>query len=171
MEDLQDSVRRLLDRAELSDLVHRYAMGIDLRDWTLYRSCFDRDLTVTFVPEIAGVPNGAIAADDWVAMARGQVGTLRGTQHLCSVYATDIDGDSAEVTSYYQAAHFEPSAEGDATFVHRGLYHGCARTSQGWKILAVHAQVLWGEGNRAVIDHAVAGTGTLGSGIMTPPRP
>ncbi len=33
-------LKHLVDRAEISDVVHRYATAIDRRDWALLESCF-----------------------------------------------------------------------------------------------------------------------------------
>jgi hypothetical protein len=34
-----EAVRHLLDRAETTDVVTRFAVALDTRDWTLWRSC------------------------------------------------------------------------------------------------------------------------------------
>lgn len=64
-------VRRLHDRAEISDVQLRYATGTDSRDWELFRSCFTERIEVDFSDGF-GQPVARVDADDWVrATARG----------------------------------------------------------------------------------------------------
>src|SRR5438270_1393452 len=42
---LDPAVRLLLDRAEIHDVIMRYAAGVDRRDFELVRACFTPDVT------------------------------------------------------------------------------------------------------------------------------
>ena len=49
---MSDDLKYLCDRADLTDLINKYATGIDTRDWKLYRSIFaDEVFVYDFVVE------------------------------------------------------------------------------------------------------------------------
>jgi hypothetical protein len=41
-------IQELLDRAEISDVVHRYATGLDTQNWPLLRSIFLDEIDMDF---------------------------------------------------------------------------------------------------------------------------
>lgn len=57
------------DRFCIEQTLARFAAGIDLRDWDLYRSVFTDQIDVDYSSYRAG-SSGRMAADDWVARAR-----------------------------------------------------------------------------------------------------
>lgn len=147
-------LKTLSDRAELSELIHRYAFGIDTRDWKLFRSIFADQLHMDF-SSYSGSPGADMTGDDWVAGCRRMLPGFDATQHVLSNFMFDLRGDEATVTVYMQAEHFIANADGDGSHTLGGYYvHQCRRGSDGWKIHATTLNVTWSRGNRHVYQLA-----------------
>ena len=67
------SLQLLLDRAEISDVQLRYATGVDMRDWKLFRSCFADEIEVDFTSVFAGGGPRTVSGDQWTEAARRTV--------------------------------------------------------------------------------------------------
>ena len=88
----------LLDRAEISDVFHRYALGVDMRDWEMFRSCFTDDVEADFTSIWPGLV--VKGADEWVQRAENLIEGFDATQHIITNHTHDIRGDTAKSTSY-----------------------------------------------------------------------
>jgi len=149
------TVEILLDRAAISDVFHCYAMGVDTRDWDLFRTCFTDDVEADF----SSLWPGAVfhGGDAWVAQARGIVDGLDATQHIITNHTHDIQGDTAKSTSYLHAQHVFKNGFGGEQHVVAGYYsYDMVRTDDGWKIQKYSLTATWGSGNTAVFDMASA---------------
>jgi 3-phenylpropionate/cinnamic acid dioxygenase small subunit len=151
----ESKLRLLLDRMEIGDTVHRYASGIDMRDWNLYRSCFTDDIELDFSSADPAMPT-AIKADEWVNFVRAALGGFESTQHISSNHVITVKGDEAGCVSYMQATHYLPNDRGDNSFTLGGYYtDNLVRTSNGWKIKKRRLTVTWSAGNRSVMELAL----------------
>ena len=59
-------IRQLEDRAEISEQVIKYAMGVDRRDWAMFASCFTNPVFSGFSG--GGIPAATISRADLVAL-------------------------------------------------------------------------------------------------------
>lgn len=151
-----EKVEVLVARAELQELIHRYAFGIDTRDWALFRSIFADELYMDF-SSFSGAPGEHMSGDTWVARCRAMLPGFDATQHLLSNFMFDLDGDSGKVTVYMQAEHFIANRDGDASHTLGGYYvHQVRRGPPGWKIHGTTLNVTWSRGNRHVYQLAAA---------------
>jgi 3-phenylpropionate/cinnamic acid dioxygenase small subunit len=82
------------DRQDISDLLVRYATGIDRRDWALFRTVFTDDCELDY-GEI-GVWNGADAVTDFMEEVHAMAGH---TMHRLSNQEITVDGDKAATTN------------------------------------------------------------------------
>lgn len=146
-------LQMLLDRAEINDVVIRYALGMDLQDWELFRSCLTDEVEADY-SEATGQPAAMMRVQDFVAFVRGILSTngLR-TQTLSTNHATTVEGDSATCNSYYIAQHYLPNADGSGRVfnVHGWYTDTLVRTAQGWKICKVKVTVRWATGNPKIL--------------------
>ncbi len=144
------TLQTLLDRAEISDVIHRYAMAIDTRDWKLFRTCFTDDVVAdatSFIPDLV-----VTGADEWVAWVAAGINGLDATQHIITNHAHDIEGDSAKCSSYMHAQHVLKNDLGSDQYLLAGHYnYHMARTPDGWKIKSYVVTVSWASGNAALI--------------------
>ncbi len=146
----EQEVQLLADRAAISDVLHRYATGLDMRDWALYRSVFTDEVDIDF--SSAGIPAGRMKADDWVERLRVPFAGFDATQHLSANHVHDIRGDEATCTSYMRAEHFVINSEGENYYTLGGYYtNRLVRTADGWKLCGVTLTVTWNRGNRNVM--------------------
>jgi hypothetical protein len=102
---MDDATRALLDRAELDEVMNRYAASIDLRDWARLRTVFadgeiEADFTSMGVKQVFRGP-----AERWVDTVRQTITGFDATQHFFANHSAEVDGDRAVDTRYMQARH------------------------------------------------------------------
>ena len=83
------------DRQDISDLLVRYATGIDRRDWPLFRTVFTDDCELDY-GEI-GVWKGVDAVADFMEKVHAMAGH---TMHRLSNQAITLRGDEATARTY-----------------------------------------------------------------------
>lgn len=147
------SVQYLLDRAAITDVVNRYGIAIDRRDWALLRGCFADDIEADF--RGFGAREVVTGADQWVEAVRATIDGLESSQHTITNHMIEIDGDRATCTAYIRALHHLPNPRGDSLYTIGGYYtEALVRTADGWKIAKYSLTVTWQTGNRDVLRQA-----------------
>jgi len=150
----EDNMQCLLDRAAISDVQLRYATGVDMRDWPLFRSCFTDEIE-TESSSAVGSPPQRIKADEWVERVRRTLNGMEATQHMITNQVITLNGDEATCVAYVQARHHLPNETGGSDQVMYGYYtNRFVRTTEGWKIRARKLTVLWNEGNMEIFEVA-----------------
>jgi uncharacterized protein (TIGR02246 family) len=86
------------DRQDISDLLVRYATGIDRRDWPLFRTVFTDDCELDY-GEI-GSWTGVDAVTEFMQQAHAMAGY---TMHRLTNQAITVDGDKAAARTYIDA--------------------------------------------------------------------
>lgn len=147
-----ENIARLVDEREIADALYRFAEGIDLHDWELYRSAFADTLTFDYTSHRPGSA-GTVPADAWVARARARFETLDATQHTMTNPRIQICGDSAACSMYVEARH---SVEINGVTEHctiGGRYlNELVRRGDEWVISVLRLQVRWVQGDRRILD-------------------
>lgn len=134
------AVQILVERQQIVDVFNRYAMGVDLRDRDLYRSCFTDELELDMIGMAGSQP-----ADEWVAKALDLVSNYEATQHIISNHVIEIDRDTATGTAYLQAQHF--NREAGKSLLLGGYYaNEFTRTKEGWRISKLVLKSTWTQG-------------------------
>ena len=150
----QAKLQLLMDRSEISDVVIRYATGIDMRDWQAYLSCFTDEVDIDFTSWSGGSPVH-LTAKQWTKIVRRAISGFKSTQHISSNHVITVNGDEATCISYMQAQHYLPTEAGSNCFTLGGFYtNTLVRTSQGWKIKKCKLTVTWSDGNRGLFKEA-----------------
>ena len=143
--DLDARIRRLEDRALISEQVIRYAMAVDRRDWIMFADCFTDPVHADYSEN--GLAAAEFARDDLVAIVRGAVSGYTATQHLSPNHVIEFnehDPDRAICHSYMYAQHHDGDSDGGALFLLRGSYtNHMLRTSDGWRIERLVQHVSW----------------------------
>jgi hypothetical protein len=143
----EPTLRHLIDRAEITDLVLRFARAMDGQDWSLLRSCLAPEVAVDY-SDLRGDPPATVSADAFVA---ARVAGLAGlvTQHISTNHLVTIDGDRAECASCFLIHRVDPAARpGSNSFDTAGHYlHRLSRTPGGWRISGITQTVVWNRGN------------------------
>ena len=119
------------DRQDISDLLVRYATGIDRRDWPLFRTVFTDDCELDY-GEI-GAWNGIDAVTHFMTQAHAMAGH---TLHRLSNHAITVDGDTAAARTYVDALIMAgDNHAGGAGVSGIGFYDDeMVRTADGWRI-------------------------------------
>ncbi len=149
----------LIAREELRDLVHRYALAIDGRDWPAYRACFvdliELDFSAAMRTPSAWEP---MPADAWVERCRVFFERLTATQHIPALLAVDIDGAQAKGCKQLHAQHYHKAFSPPVQLMTGRYDFEATRAGDQWRFTRLKLHVGWEEGNRAVVDHAYGGS-------------
>lgn len=88
-------IRRMKDRLEILDCLHRYTRGVDRFDRDLMLSAYHADAV-----DQHGVAEGVAGAFvDWAISWHGQFQTRH--QHIITNHTIELDGDTAHGETYY----------------------------------------------------------------------
>lgn len=145
----------MTDHQEICETLYRYALALDTRNWTLYRSIFSDQVDFDF-STYHGRPAVRMHADDLVASAAQLFAGFSSTQHTMSNPIVDIDGDKARCTMYIQAAHsVEPDPDA-AWFIMGGHYEDTLeRSTSGWVLTGVTMKLRWTRGDKSIMRTAL----------------
>jgi SnoaL-like domain len=156
-----------VDHQQITELVYTYALGIDTRNWSLYRGVFADHVAIDFTSYSGGAPF-TTTADAWLSRVKPLFTGLAATQHSMTNPIVHVDGETATCTMYMQAFHaLEPSTgsatSDDNSFTIGGYYTDTfVRTGSGWLVDGVTLTVLWRRGNESIMATAAArGTAAL----------
>jgi hypothetical protein len=122
--DLQE----LSDRQEIADLLHRYARGVDTRDWDLWRTVFTADAYIDY-RSAGGIEGNRDTVGEWLASVLADFPV---TQH----YITNIEASIVEDSATVRALFYNPMIfPGGSQLSHCGGWydHQLVRTSDGWR--------------------------------------
>jgi uncharacterized protein (TIGR02246 family) len=127
------------DRAEITQLLARYAISCDRRDFDDVGRCFTEDGQATYSGKRLDPGRAAIVA---------HLQPLAGipmTQHVVGTPSITVDGDTATAISYTTVTFVRPTDGGGHEAVHRGLSYDdkLVRTAEGWKFQERFHQALW----------------------------
>jgi 3-phenylpropionate/cinnamic acid dioxygenase small subunit len=136
-----DQVRS--DKQDISEVLIRYATGVDRRDWDLFRSCFMSDVDAEYEGIETWSDVEAITA--FMVAVHADMGH---TMHQLSNIAIDVTGDAATARTYVDAVLM--TSDGAGGLNTQGVYDDeLVRTIDGWRIARrrftmVHASALGG---------------------------
>jgi uncharacterized protein (TIGR02246 family) len=127
------------DRAEITELLARYAIACDRREFEQVGECFTEDGQATFAGTRLEPGRAAIVAH------LAPLADVAMTQHVVGTTSITLDGDRATATSYTTVTFVRPAPDGGHEAVHRGLSYDdqLVRTADGWKFAERFHQALW----------------------------
>lgn len=150
--DLEARVVALEDRAAISDVVIRFAYGLDLADWELYGSTLADELFVDF-RESTGMEPRTWTRAEWCGFAAEVLNGFDARQHISSNHRIELAGDRAVCLAYMYAQHHLPGAPGGDDLLMRGWYeYELERTAAGWQIDRLTQHYTWGTGNDLIFE-------------------
>jgi hypothetical protein len=135
------------DRAEVFDVLNRYADAADRRDWSLYDQVFTPDATADYgVSKLAG-------REAIVALIRNSLGGCGPTQHLLGNHTVQVDGDEAHASCKVRAFSRGAGDRSADTYELLGTYyHDLVRTADGWRTQHLRMDVAVELGTRDVLQ-------------------
>ncbi|MCV7402778.1 nuclear transport factor 2 family protein [Mycobacterium fragae] len=116
------------DRQDITEVLLRYATGIDRRDWALFRNVFTDDCELDY-GEI-GVWKGVDAVTEFMQQAHALAGH---TMHRLTNQVITLDGDEAQARTYVDALIMVGDNKSGVNGI--GYYDDdLVRTDDGWRI-------------------------------------
>ena len=101
------AVQLLADRAEIHDVMMRYAAAVDRRDWQLLEDCFVPDLVVL------GWGDGKFKnRADLLEFIKG-VAYFHTTMHMMGNQFIEVDGDTGAMDTYAMLTHHHDGPDGE----------------------------------------------------------
>ena len=134
------AIRNLQDRADITDVLYRYASTIDRFDLDGLRRVLADDAWARYGN--AEPVSGGDAVAGWIEEATENVVWQH---HLLSVYHVEVEGDRARALVYHTSHQvFEDAPDTAKLLV--GRYHNeLRREPDGWRISRLVLEILWGE--------------------------
>jgi hypothetical protein len=144
-----EKLQTLIDRGAVAELMLRYGMSIDSKDWAALRSCFadEMEIDVSETPFGTGAPRLRMSGDKWLAQIQRTLMKFAVTQHMIAPYHIEVSGDQAVCVAYLQARHFPPDCTDEKSVWGLGGYYTNTmdRSPQGWKIRVWKLTETWQE--------------------------
>lgn len=120
------------DRCDITEVLIRYATGIDRRDWELFRTVFSPDCVLDYGS--IGVWHGIEEVLSFMRQSHNAAGH---TLHRIGNISATVDGDRAHATSYVDAVIMSPDGTSGVNAV--GFYDDeLIRGGTGWQIQRRH---------------------------------
>jgi ketosteroid isomerase-like protein len=127
-------LQELADRAEIEDVITRYANALDSRDYDAVESCFTTDARAVY----GGVelPRGAAAIITFLRQLRQGTSERHAGTHLASNILISLHGDQATADSYVIAYSVPPDQDTASPLKMRGIRYSdrLVRTGDEWRI-------------------------------------
>jgi len=137
-------IQEISDRMEIEQLIVRYTVAIDRKDWDLLDTVFTTDAFLDYSSSGGPAAKGSYPA--MKAWLQNALAMFPMTQHLVGKSLVDLDsgGDTAHCTTLFHnpmgvptdsEGFFEAAGTSQHIFTVGGWYRDtCVRTPEGWKI-------------------------------------
>jgi hypothetical protein len=123
-----DSANDRAARHDITEVLLRYASGIDRRDWELFRTCFTEDCHADYGD--IGAWDNLDAMTTFMIDSHAQLGH---TLHRLSNFSIAVYGDKASARTYVDAVLMTPDGQTCITAI--GYYDDeLVDTAAGWRI-------------------------------------
>ena len=154
---MTDDGKFVKDKLAIAETIYLYALGIDTKDFFLYRSIFADQVEIDFSSyEGSSVTEPSILhGDQWVRRVQPLFTGLAATQHTMTNPLPVINGDSATCRMYMQAHHVYEVEKPDSWLTLGGYYDDTLVRSDlsptGWLLTGVKLTVLWKKGDHSIM--------------------
>ena len=135
--NLQSKDLTEMDRFKIIETMNKYAIGIDTKDYLLFRSIFLDDVKVKVIFDPNWREEGEVSfnsKEDWVAYVKESIDQYRATQHMLGNPMISVDGEIAVVRTDLQATHYYIDNP-EVKTVLWGFYETHMVKDQNWKII------------------------------------
>jgi hypothetical protein len=147
------AVQNLVDENEIRKLVVRMSVGMDQRNFAMFRSAWADEVDLD-IPAMGGdsVPlSGKLDADAYARGVLEMLSQFAATQHCSVNHLIEVDGDSAACCCYTYATHYLEGGLSDPWNIVGARYDFTAeRLPRGWRIVRLKWTRLFDQGNSGV---------------------
>jgi len=136
------------DIHEIQQVLYRYALAVDSREYDLLDECFTKDASFQMADA------GTFTVEEYKELCRKVLPTLDVTQHVVSNAAIRVMGGRALSRSYFVAQHARNDLR-PAPFLKIGGYYDdeFSKTAGGWRIAKRIGTSTWYDGNPQVLGY------------------
>ena len=126
------STREISDRLQINDLLIRYTVAIDKKDWELLDTCFTPDAHVDYT-SAGGVAGDYPKVRAWLEKA---LAPFPLTVHAIANSVVEFDGDRATARTYVNNPMTFNNSDGSVHLFPEGAYYNdkLVWTDDGWRI-------------------------------------
>ncbi len=126
------SREEISDRLQIDDLLTRYTVAIDTKDWNLLDRCFTPDAHVDYKSS-GGIAGSYPEVRAWLEQA---LAAFPMTMHFIANTTLELDGDEARAKTYVLNPMGSPKDDGSLHIFTVGAYYldKLVRTGEGWRI-------------------------------------
>lgn len=119
------------DKAQIAEVLLRYATGIDSKDWALFRTCWTDEVDIDY-----GDLGTFTDADAFTTLMEQIHGGMGQTYHRISNIVIDVRSDRATARSYVHAVLMAVPGDTGSWIDALGHYDDeLTRTGDGWRIV------------------------------------
>ena len=146
MTDPSESLKWLVDRAQIGDLLYSFAAALDTKNWRQYADNYaDGGFIELPDPTSSTGATFTLHKEQMLDRLPKSLGRYSGTHHISTNHQIVVAGDQATSRSYLQAVHVrsKPTDHWSA-----GGWYDCRyrRTNAGWKFTHVKLHSVWMSG-------------------------
>jgi hypothetical protein len=143
-------VQKLLDIHQIQQVLVKYTIAIDSRDFDLLESCFVEQAEI----HLAGL--GTLTPKGYRTICEQNLPSLDATQHHCGIPAIQFSGETAFSRCYFMAQHARNSLGAKPLMMIGGWYDDeFIRVGDDWRINKRIGTAAWYEGNGDVLGYPV----------------
>lgn len=126
------------DYVQIMNLVSRFLMGVDERNWDAVREMLTDPFQADF-SSLTGQPATSATPEEFTQQWRSLLSGYDATQHQIGNQIVDIDGPNAEFRSHVTTSHFRANeTEGNMVEYIVGSYRfSLVRRGHGWQLAGV----------------------------------
>ena len=126
------SLEEISDRIEIDDLLIRYTVAIDTKDWELLDTVYTPDARIDYTTS-GGIKGEYPEVRTWLAKA---LSPFTMTQHLISNSVVQIDGDTATARTMVFNPMGTEDGKGGLKLFYVGAWYDdkLVRSEDGWRI-------------------------------------
>jgi hypothetical protein len=145
----EDALTSLQDRAEIADLLARYCVALDTREFEMLETVFTSDAHIDYGNEFAS----GVGAPWFTAFATAGLASTTATHHQLGTSIVQLSDAGAEGRTYVVAQHVGRGDLEGSLFTVAGWYlDRFVSTDQGWRIAERAFVSVWTDGNADVLS-------------------
>jgi 3-phenylpropionate/cinnamic acid dioxygenase small subunit len=128
----------LADKLEITELLYRYARGLDVGDWALWRTVFTDDAYLDY-RSAGGIDGDRETVGEFL---ESSLSIFPVTQHYITNVECEIEGDDAVARAMFYNPMVFPGAT-SMSFCGGYYHHKLRRTNEGWKSRELIEENAW----------------------------
>jgi hypothetical protein len=141
MDEMSEQVRVLFDRMEIDDLLTRYTIALDTRQWDLLSTVFTPDATIDYTSS-QGIKGTFPEVAAWLEKA---LSAFTVSQHLLGNRQIQLDGHRGTGRTYFFNPNTLTGPSGTPSMLYVGGFYldSFLRTEDGWRITDRYEETTW----------------------------